>query len=187
MRKIITVTMLLMLSLSLSATEIGGAKLPETLAAGSEQLTLNGAGLRKKFFIKIYAGALYLKSKSSNGAALIAADEAMAIRMHFLYGLKPEQLTEAFAEGFEAALGSDMAKHAEAILAFNKLFSQKTEKGDTYDIIYVPGKGTEVLFNGTSQGIVEGLDIKKAVFSIWLADKVVDSNLESVKKAMLGN
>ena len=180
----ITVTMLALTFMSVSAgKKVGGAQIPDSLAAGGEQLALNGAGLRKKFVVKVYAGALFLKNKSGDAKTIINADESMAIRMHFLYGVKPDQLTDAFDEGFEAA-GAD--KNNADIKAFKAMFDTKTKKGDTYDIIYVPGKGIEVLFNGQSKGTVSGLDIKKAVFAIWLGDKISDGNLKSLRKAMLG-
>ena len=151
-----------------------------------QELVLNGAGLRKKFIVKVYAGALYLKEKSSDAAAIVAADEAMQIRMHFLYGVKPEQLIDAWNDGFDAALGKDRGPMQAKVDAFNALFTKKTKKHDTYDVVYVPGTGTQVHFNGTKVGEVAGLDFKQAVFAIWLGEGVADSNLKSLKKKMLG-
>jgi hypothetical protein len=44
------------------ARELAGVKLPDsvTIADTHSTLTLNGAGIRKKLFIKIYVEALYL-------------------------------------------------------------------------------------------------------------------------------
>ncbi|MBW2201523.1 MAG: chalcone isomerase family protein, partial [Deltaproteobacteria bacterium] len=56
---ITTIAVFIMTSLS-AAMEIGGVHLPDTLMAGKSPLLLNGAGLRKKVFIKVYAGGLYL-------------------------------------------------------------------------------------------------------------------------------
>src|SRR5574340_908368 len=78
------------------AKEIGGVNLPDTLPAGKEQLILNGAGLRTKFFIKVYAGGLYLKKKETDARKIIAADEPMAIRMQFIYdGVSREKIGRA--------------------------------------------------------------------------------------------
>jgi len=178
--------MLAVLSLPATALEkVGGAELPDTVTVAGKELVLNGAGLRKKFIIKVYAGALYLTEKSSDAAAIIAADEPMQIRMHFLYGVRPDQLTDAWNEGFEASLGKDREPAMQAkIDAFNALFVEKTSKGDTYDVIYTPGTGIEVRFNEESVGEIQGLDFKKAVFSIWLGEEVRD--LKKLKKAMLG-
>ena len=67
--------------------------------------------------------------------------------------------------------------------SFNAYFSQKAEKNDIYDIIYIPEQGVSVYIKGELKGTIKGLDFKKAVFSIWLGEKPADSNL---KKKMLG-
>jgi len=168
--------------------EIGGVTLPDTMDLGGENLALNGAGLRKKLFIKVYAGGLYIKEKSSDAAAIVAADEPMAIRMHFIYdGVSAAKLTTAWNEGFEAALGKDRAAMQDKIDAFNALFTKTAKKNDVYDIAYVPGVGTRVVVNGESHGTVEGHAFKQAVFSIWLGEKVADSNLAALKKSLLGS
>jgi len=184
MRKLI-IGLSLLLATASFGKEIGGVTLPDTYKAGDAELKLNGAGLRKKLFIKVYAGGLYLKSKSSDAEKIIDADEPMAVRMHFIYdGVSTEKLIGAWNEGFAAALGSDMASLQKEIDAFNALFTKEAKEGDIYDVVYVPGKGVEVKFNGNSNGVVEGADFKKAVFSIWLGKDVGD--LKSLKKSMLG-
>ncbi|MDJ0841832.1 MAG: chalcone isomerase family protein [Acidobacteriota bacterium] len=185
--KRITIASMFLLCLLAPAGNVGGAELPDTMTVGGKELALNGAGLRKKFFIKVYAGALYLQSKTKDAKAVIDADEPMMIRMHFLYGVKPSQLTDAWNEGFTNALGEDgKAAMQSKIDAFNAMFTEKTKKGNTYDVVYTPGSGVEVRFNGNAVGKVEGLDFKKAVFSIWLGEKIPDKNLRGLKTAMLG-
>ena len=51
---------------------------------------------------KVYVGGLYLESPSKDAGAILAVDQAKAIRMHFLRDLTKAQLVEAFPEGFEA-------------------------------------------------------------------------------------
>ncbi|WP_461834636.1 chalcone isomerase family protein [Desulfothermus sp.] len=43
--------------------EIAGVNLPDSLPAGKESLVLNGAGIRKKLFLKLYVAGLYVKKK----------------------------------------------------------------------------------------------------------------------------
>ena len=65
-------------------------------------MKLNGLGLRKKAVFKVYVGGLYLESPPKDAGAILTADQAKAIRMHFLRDLTKAQLVEAFQEGFEA-------------------------------------------------------------------------------------
>jgi len=169
----------------MAGNKVGGRTLPDNLEVGGETLSFNGAGLRKKLFIKVYAGALYLKAKSKDRAAVIAADEVMAIRMHFIYKkVESDKLTTAWNEGFVAALGADKSAHQAHIDAFNDLFKDDATKDDVYDITYIPGTGVQVHINGQLKGTVDGgLDFKKAVFAIWLGD---NSPVKDLGKAMMG-
>src|SRR5215471_4126838 len=72
------------LSTPVLAAELSGATLPDTLVAGDKTLKLNGLGLRKKAVFKVYVGGLYLESPSKDASAILASDQAKAIRMQFL-------------------------------------------------------------------------------------------------------
>ncbi|MCG6973979.1 MAG: chalcone isomerase family protein, partial [Desulfobacterales bacterium] len=86
MKKILVVIFaVLMMSSIAVAEQVGKVTLPDSLTAGKDTLLLNGAGFRKKLFIKVYAAGLYLKEKSSDPQKIIDADAPMAIRMVFVY------------------------------------------------------------------------------------------------------
>ncbi|MDM8516535.1 chalcone isomerase family protein [Desulfobacterales bacterium HSG16] len=185
MKKLVLIAMaLFLLQAPALAKEIGGVKLPDTLAAGKDNLVLNGAGLRKKAFFKVYAGGLYLKQKSSDSAKIIAADEAMAIRMHWIRDVAGKKIVKGWTEGFANATGKNTAPIAESIKTFNSWFEEGVKKNGVHDIIYVPKKGLSLYTNGQEKGTLTGLEFKKAVFGIWLGTKV---SVPKLKKAMLGN
>lgn len=167
------------------AGEIGGVTLPDQMKVSDQELNLNGAGLRKKLFIKVYAGGLYTKAKTKDAAAIINADDPMAIRMHFIYdGVSKDKLIGAWNEGFANTAKGQEAALQPHIDAFNALFTETAAKNDVYDVIYEPGKGVSVVINGKTVGTVNGgLPFKKAVFGIWLGDVPADKKL---KKGMLG-
>jgi len=166
------------------ALEIGGADLPDTLAVDGKDLVLNGAGLRKKFFIKVYAMGLYLTEKTGEAGRIIQADEPMVARMHFIYdGVSAEDIVKAWNEGFEKTTGGDPGPLADRIQTFNGYFSGKAGKNDVYDFVYVPGKGVRTVLAGREMGTITGLDFKQALFGIWLGEEPAD---KSLKKGMLG-
>jgi hypothetical protein len=161
--------------------KIGGKNLPDEFNAGDSTLILNGAGLRKKLIIKVYAGALYLLQSCSDAQKIIEADESMAVKMHFIYkAVSPEKLIGAWNTGFGK---SDTFNLQEEIATFNSYFTEDAKKDDIYDIIYVPEEGTSVYMNNELKGTISGLEFKKAVFSIWLGEQ---TELPKLKKAMLG-
>jgi len=183
-RLLIIFLAVLMLTPMAFAAQIGTVTLPDSLMAGADTLLLNGAGFRKKLFIKVYAGGLYLKQKSADAQTIIDADDPMAIRMHFIYdGVSSKKLIDGWNEGFNNATGGNVATLKTEIDQFNAFFTEEAKKNDIYDIVYLPGEGVRVSFKGELKGTVKGLDFKKALFGIWLGEKPADGKL---KKGMLG-
>ncbi len=167
-----------------AALEIGGVKIPDSVEVAGKKLVLNGAGLRTKLFFKIYAGGLYLAEPAEDAAAVINADAPMLVRMHFIYdGVSAEKLQQGWMDGFALTAPGADENLRQAFSAFSSLFNEEAEKNDIYDISWLPGKGVEVVINGSSQGVISGLDFKKALFAIWLGADPVDDDL---KEGMLG-
>ncbi len=166
--------------------EIGGVELPKSMKIGAKTLLLNGAGLRTKTIlaIKIYAGGLYLEKKNSDPDDIISADRPMAIKMNFIYnGVSAKKIVNTWNEGFEKYSPRLSGSLQEKVNKFNSFFTEEVNRGDTFDIIYLPGKGVAVHVKGELKGVVEGLEFKKALFSIWLGSDPCDKGL---KAGMLG-
>ncbi|ASJ74751.1 chalcone isomerase family protein [Granulosicoccus antarcticus] len=169
----------------LHAAKVGGLTLDETIPVGSTQTHYNGAGLRKKLFIKLYVGSLYLETASSDASTIIDADEAMAIRLNILSGmLTRDKLLKALKEGFDNATGGNTAPIQPQIDQMIGLMQDKISPGDSLTLAYEPGVGTHVLKNGTELSVIEGLPFKSALFGIWLSSKPAQGSLKS---AMLGS
>lgn len=185
MKRLLVITLAaLMVSPAVFAAQIGTVTLPDSLTAGSDTLLLNGAGFRKKLFIKVYVGGLYLKQKSADAASIIGADAPMAIRMHFVYdGVSSQKLIDGWNEGFANATGGNITPITTEIGQFNAFFKEEAKKNDIYDMVYLPGEGVRVSIKGKVVGTVKGLDFKKALFGIWLGEKPADGKL---KNGMLG-
>ncbi|GAB6094817.1 chalcone isomerase family protein [Desulfatiferula olefinivorans] len=186
MRKaIVLLTALMLTSASAWALELGGVEIPDTAAISDTNLVLNGVGLRKKFGMKIYAVGLYLKAKSTDGQAIIDADEPMRLEMHWRMSSPSQKIDETYYESFAGSVGApkassygpqtDFGPMSKDIVTFMSWLNQRaTTKQDVWTYDYIPGKGTEVYINdGTKKelkGVVPGLDFKKALFKIWLAE-----------------
>ena len=164
--------------------EMGDVNLPDSLSAGKATLILNGTGFRTKWFVKVYAGGLYLAQKNDDPSNIMEADAPMGLRLHMVYdGVTGKNMTDAMNEGFEHATEGNTTLIRNEIAAFNAFFMEKIGKDDIFDIIYLPAEGVTVSKNGKPMGTIKGFEFKKALFGIWLCDKPADKKL---KKAMLG-
>ena len=166
------------------AAEVGGVDMPASIKAGDTDLGFNGAGIRKKFGLKLYVGSLYLAQKSQDADAVINADEPMAITLHIISSLiTSKKMEDATREGFENSTGGNIEPLSAEIEAFIDIFKAQINEGDIFDFIYLPGTGVEIYKNTEKASVVEGLAFKKALFGIWLCDKPAQ---KSLKEDMLG-
>ncbi len=166
------------------AKVVKNVNIPESFKAGGTTLVLNGTGMRTKFGMDIYIGALYLKAKNSNAARICGADEPMSVRLHIVSGLvTPERMAENTRDGFRKSTGGNMAPYQAGIDRFINTFKDGIKVGDFYDLVYRPGKGTQVYKNGVPKSLVEGLAFKKVLFGIWIGGNAIQAEL---RKGMLG-
>lgn len=166
------------------ALEVADVKLNPSIQLAEEKLTLNGAGIRTKFFFKIYVGALYLPNKTNDARAIISSSTNKSIIMHFLYSeVSKEKLVDAWNEGFKANLTkSELTALTEKINSFNKLFVT-VKKNDRIEINFRQNDGTEIRLNGKTLGKIAGLEFHQALLKIWLGKNPVTTDL---KNALLG-
>ena len=178
---------MLMVSMGICATDakvVKGVTIPDSFNAGGTQLVLNGTGMRTKFMMDIYIGALYLKTKSADATRICGADEPMSVRLHIVSGMvTPERMAENTREGFKKSSGGNMAPYKAGMEKFINTFKDGIKVGDYYDLVYQPGKGTQVFKNGVPKSVVEGLAFKKVLYGIWVGGNSIQAELS---KGMLG-
>ncbi len=166
------------------AKTVKGVTIPDSFKAGGTALVLNGTGMRTKFMMDIYIGALYLKAKDTNAVRIVSADEPMSLRLHIVSGMvTPERMAENTRDGFRKSTSGNMAPYQAGIDKFINTFKDGIKIGDFYDIVYQPGKGVQVYKNGLPRSSVEGLPFKKVLFGIWIGGNPIQAEL---KNGMLG-
>lgn len=179
------VALVLMLSSTMAvARDVAGVALPETVTLGGEPLVLNGAGIRSKFFIKVYVGALYLPTRTRDAGTVLHHTGPVAMHMYFVHSeVSKEKLVKAWNEGFDANLdATERARLGARIKRFNELFDT-AHKGDVIRLDYLPGSGTTVSINNKTRGVIEGEDFMHAWLRIWLGQQPADADL---KQGLLG-
>lgn len=169
------------------------------VAATADDLVANGSGLRTKPILgAMYELELRVPSalKGADAKTLIEADQPMAYVLTIKSGLiNRTRYIQATTEGFQKAAESGYATEQQA--AFLAQFDDTVfHKGDVILMHYGPAgltstyktlirsKGEPDTFEETVLATLPGLDLKQAVFAIWLGDSPVQISLQ---KALLGN
>ena len=170
-----------------SAAEVAGVRIDDKTRVANAELTLNGAGLRKRAFFQVYAIGLYLPQKSSSTAAILEQPGPKRVAIHMLRDVGADAFTEAMADGIRANHSEAETKALEprikelgAIMAELK----EAKKGMAIALDWQPQSGTVMVVNGAARGKpIAGEDFYKALLRIWIGDKPVQDDL---KKALLG-
>lgn len=163
---------------------VADVAVPSSLSIGDEKLVLNGAGVREKYFMDMYVGALYLSRKSSDGNKIISDDETMAITLKIVSTLiTSSRMQEAVNEGFVKSTGGNISTIKENVNLFVTFFAEPIKKEDIFKLTYQTTEGVIVYKNGIRKGVIKGMDFKKALWGIWLGADPVEDDL---KMAMLG-
>jgi hypothetical protein len=160
---------------------LNGVTLPAKVKSDATELVLNGGGIRKKLFFKLYTAGLYLPVKSKNANEIIAADKPTAIRLVMTSSvINSSNMSEAIQEGFGKSLKGNTAPMQAKIDAFIDIFrKEEIKEGDVFEVWYTTAEGVRGFKNGKLKGTITGLDFKKALFGIWLSDTPVDEDLKS--------
>lgn len=165
-------------------TKAAGVTLPNSVTFEGEKLTLNGVGVREKFWMDMYAGALYLSKKNADASGVVNANQPMAIKLHIVSKLiTSDKMIDAVNEGFENATAGKTSTIASEITKFKSYFSDEIKKDDIFDMVYLPKEGVNVYKNNKLLGTIPGMEFKKALFGIWLSKNPADKDL---KEGMLG-
>lgn len=164
------------------AVEVAGAQLDQAVTVRGQQLKLNGFGVRKKFFVKVYIGSLYSARRLSTAAEALRDSGDKMIRMIFLHSkVGKEKIIEAFSEGF-ANNSPDMVGSLEA-KKFLALFVSDFNRGDVVDLTLGADGSVAASHNGRALGNIASPKLARAVLAIYLGDKPAD---DSLKLGMLG-
>lgn len=171
-----------------AAIEIKGAKFNETYQLANQPLQLNGAGVRVKVIVDVYAAGLYVAKKEHSAAALLSQPGPKSMQIVLLRDLTGEDFADAMIKGFRKNNSdADIAKYQAKLddIRTQMMGFGSVKKGTTIRIDHTPGSGTRVLVDGVPKGTeIPGDDFYGALLRIWLGNSPVDSDL---KDALMGS
>lgn len=169
-----------------AAVDVESIRYDDSALVNQATLQLNGAGLRKKVFFKVYAAGLYVPEKAQTAEAVFAQDGAARVRLGLLRNVSAKSFVSALEEGLrdntDEKTRKEIAEQISALIeAMNRIGDVK--EGDLVDFDF-SGTTTSVWINGKL--VADNLGGKKlynAVLSIWLGQEAIDDKL---KKGLLG-
>jgi long-chain acyl-CoA synthetase len=167
------------------AADIAGVRIDDAAKVGGSDLVLNGAGVRSKFFVKVYVGALYAAQKATTPAAIYDSPAPRRMLLRMMRDLEAKKLQEALDEGLRNNLSAaELAAAGEAIEQLGKLFQSigKAREGDVITLDFSQ-QGVAIGFNNAPRGTVGDAAFARALLRVWLGDEPADAGL---KKALLG-
>ena len=186
MRRIILL-LTLSLVLPVTAAELEGVKMPDSLKLANRDLALNGMELRTRFGLKVYVAGLYVSNKSSDANALIQQPGPKRIAIVMRRNVEADTFLKALRDGISANHNeAQIASLKDRLDKFDDAINQikEAKQGDSIDLDYVPETGTQILHNGKMVGTqIAGEDFYRALLRIWLGEKPAQ---ESLKYGWLG-
>ncbi|RMG59292.1 MAG: hypothetical protein D6717_01565 [Gammaproteobacteria bacterium] len=168
----------------LQAATVAGIDFPPRVQSDEGSLLLNGAGLRRKFFIKVYAAGLYLPQRVHEARQILAANSPWRVEMQIIHSrISAEKINSAWREGFEKNQDAAMLERlAPRLERFQQLFPDLHE-GQRLVFEHWPGQGVRIALDGRELGRIEGDDFARALLAVWLGPEPADDDL---KAGMLG-
>ena len=171
------------------AAELHGVQIEDRtqLSAGGPEIVLNGMGVRKILFVKVYVAALYLPQKSGNAESILGSNSPRRVAMTLMRDVSAKQFTEALMDGLQdnhspQELERNKAQIDELLALMMSL--NEVKKGDVVRVDYLPELGTRVQVNGETRGKpIPGPDLYRMLLRVWLGESPVDTGL---KQGMLG-
>lgn len=169
------------------ALEVAGVRFDDRSKVENSDVVVNGAGLRKRAFFKVYAMALYLPEKQVEADAVLSTKGAKRVSISLLRDLTAQQFAEAL---HDTVADNHTEAEMETLKDRLKLFSEamlsvgEAKTGTSVLIDWIPESGTRLSVNGQAKGKdIAGEDFYRALLKIWLGNKPVQDDL---KQALLG-
>jgi hypothetical protein len=166
--------------------ELSGVKFDNPIDVRGTKLELNGAGVRYKVVVKVYAAGLYLTKKASTLEEVLAAPGPKRMAITVLRDVDSAELGKLFTRGVEDNTPrSEMSKLVPGLIRMGQIFSdhKKLLTGENFLIEWVPGTGTVITIKGKAQEPFKEPEFFGALMRIWLGPNPGDWKL---KDALLG-
>jgi hypothetical protein len=160
--------------------KIADVAFPGEKVVDGKTLKLNGVALKTKFFIKVFAGGLYLENPTQDATEAIESEQVKHFHLHYLTSkATAEKLQDGFKKAIEDANPPELVqKHRQEIDLYASWLDQDMAPGATSVTTYVPGKGLTLVFKGQEKGTIADKTFAQMYFRYNLGQKADDAMRE---------
>ncbi len=166
---------------SAQAATLAGQTFDDKLRLETNDLVLNGLGVRGVFIFKAYVAGLYLPQKASRGAEILRQPGAKRLQLRMLMEIGAEDIKKALIDGMRKNVSDAQwtAMQDRASSFARTIDSLEVAKvGDSISLDYLPERGLVLSVNGVVKGAaVPGADFYQAMLAIFVGDDPVDTRL----------
>ena len=166
--------------------KVGAARFAETVTVDGTSLQLNGAGIRTKVILNIYAMGLYLPQPAKTADAALASPPPRQIRIQLLRALSGATFADALIDGLKQNQPAEaLAPFQSSIDALRQAIAAHSEFPENSIVLITEEK------NGAVQIVINDKPMLAPItqsgffsllLSIWLGSNPVQ---ESLKNALL--
>lgn len=144
---------------------------PPVVERDGVTMTLRGeALLRVGYVFKVYWASLHVGEGAAT--ANVLGDVPKRLELVYLRNISAEDLIGAGDDALRRQVPADQLRALQPRINRINEWYRDVKPGDRYTLTYIPGLGSELAFNGTPLGVVEGADFASAYFGIWLDPRI---------------
>lgn len=166
-----------------AAVEVRGVKFADTTTVAGQPLQLNGAGVRVKVIVDVYAAGLYVGKRDASPQIVLSQPGAKSMQIVLLRDLTGEDFADAMIKGFlKNNSDAEVSRFQGRLDELRKTMVSfgTVKKGTAIQLNLVPGSGIRTLVDGAQKGSdIQGDDFYAALLKIWLGNKPVDDDLKT--------
>jgi hypothetical protein len=163
--------------------DLKGSAFEESLRWDNFILKKSGeSSVRILKFIKVFDAAFYLEEERKPSD--FPGDFPYALTVRYERNVKRTSLIRSADRILEDLHKRDLLNEIRENLEEINSYYQDVQQGDSYTLLYRPGKGTTLLLNKIPQVTIPGKKFAEIYFSIWLGDH---PDTKSLRKDLLEN
>lgn len=162
---------------SLGLASTSGLAFSKNKNLSGTAFTLQGVGKKSVFFMEAFEVAFYQEKRQLASAPL--DNVAKHIEVRYFVNIPGKKLFS-----FNVDVMEDNYSKEELLVIADEMEALKDyyidlKKGDSYELTYIPGVGTQFEHNGNVKGLIKGERFAEILFSVWLGEKPFDKKIKA--------